>query len=495
MADTHYDVIIIGAGVSGIGMACHLHEDCPEKRFAILERRADLGGTWDLFKYPGIRSDSDMLTFGYRFKPWVKSQLLADGPSIKQYVRKAAREHDIESHIQLSTSVDQADWSNEHNVWTLTTRNEQTGENETVTCNFLVTGTGYYRYSEGYRPDFPGEEHFKGRIIHPQQWPDDLDYRGKRVVVIGSGATAVTLIPAMAPDVANITMLQRSPSYILPIPANDKLSDALAKVMPQSWVYQLSRKRNITLQRYIYNACKRWPNASRRVLHEIARASLGLSFDMSHFQPHYNPWDERLCVIPNADLYRVLARNEANIETDHIETFTENGIRLQSGKELEADIVICATGLHVQMLGGMTLTMDGQPIDITQRMMYKATMIEGLPNFATVFGYINASWTLKADIVSQYVCRLLQHMDAHGHNRATPVDREGCQAEESMLDVLKSGYARRAGPRLPRQGTKPPWQVSHDYHSDRPLLTKAPIDDGILELEDYPTPDEKAKAA
>lgn len=493
MADEHFDVLIIGAGVSGIGAACHLSRSCPGKRYAILERRAAIGGTWDLFRFPGIRSDSDMYTFGYAFRPWTETKILADGAAIKGYVRETARAYDVERHIRFGLGVTSAAWSGEQGRWTVTVQQEGSGESEQFSCDFLVGATGYYRYDAGYKPKFPGESNFRGQIIHPQHWPEDLDYAGKRVVVIGSGATAVTLVPAMAGSAAEVTMLQRSPSYVIPLPANDRLSELLYRVLPEQWVYGMARKRNIAMQRWIYNGSQRWPGATRWLMRKAAQLALGKDFDMRHFDPAYNPWDERLCVVPNGDLFRVLRKGEANIVTDHIETFTENGIALASGEELAADIIITATGLDLQLLGGMDVTVDGGAVDVPNRLMYKNVMLEGVPNAAMIFGYVNSSWTLKADIAAEYICRLLRHMDAHGHAVAVPRDREGCKEQGSMLGALTSGYARRAADRLPRQGTKAPWRVANDYQSDRSILRDDPIDDGVLEFS-QPAQTRQAKA-
>lgn len=498
MSSQHYDVLIIGAGVSGIGLACRLARNCPDKSVAILERRSDLGGTWDLFRYPGIRSDSDMYTFGYAFRPWTQTQILADGPSIKGYVRETAREHAIQDNIYYGLDVRRARWSSERACWTVTARSEATGGNRRFSCNFLIGATGYYHYDAGYKPDFPGESRFQGEIVHPQHWPEDLDYTGKRVVVIGSGATAITLVPSMAGDAAEVTMLQRSPSYIASLPAIDRLSEQLYRVLPEEWVYSLARKRNITLQRLIYKASKRWPGPVRWLLREGIRRQLGGQVDMRHFDPDYNPWDQRLCVVPNGDLFRVLRSGEASIVTDHIETFTENGIRLQSGQELEADIIVTATGLDLQMFGNMTLQVDDEPVNLPNRLMYKSVMIEGVPNAAMILGYINASWTLKVDIAGEYIARLLRHMDVHGHDVAVAHDYEGCKTDRSALDALKSGYAERAAHRIPRQGTKPPWEVTNDYQRDRPVLREGPIEDGFLEfsrLEEDTRADDEAQAA
>lgn len=483
MSNQHYDVLIIGAGVSGIGLACHLARSCPEKSVAILERRSDLGGTWDLFRYPGIRSDSDMYTFGYSFRPWTRTRILADGPAIKGYVRETAREYNIEDKIHFGLAVRRVKWSSENARWTVYARDESTGGNRRFSCNFVIGATGYYQYDQGYKPDFPGEEQFAGQIVHPQHWPEDLDYKGKKVVIIGSGATAITLVPAMAGEAEHVTMLQRSPGYIASLPAIDRISEQLYRVLPDEWVYRLARKRNITLQNLIYKVSQRWPGPTRWVLRKAVEKQVGRNVDMEHFDPGYNPWDERLCVVPNGDLFRTLKNGDASIVTDHIETFTENGIRLQSGEELEADIIMTATGLNLQLLGDTEVEVDGESVDPSDRAMYKGVMLEGVPNAAMIFGYINASWTLKVDIAGEYLGRLLRHMDTCDHIIAVPRDHEGCKTEHSMLDALKSGYARRAAPLLPRQGTKAPWKITHDYQADRKVLREDPIDDGILEFE------------
>lgn len=482
MSSQHYDVLIIGAGVSGIGLACHLARNCPDKSVAILERRSDLGGTWDLFRYPGIRSDSDMYTFGYAFRPWTAPKILADGPSIKSYVRDTARDYDVHDNIHYGLDVRKARWSSENARWTVSARDETTGGNRRFSANFLIGATGYYHYDAGYKPDFPGESRFQGTIVHPQHWPENLDYTGKRVVVIGSGATAITLIPSMAGDTEHITMLQRSPSYIASLPAVDRLSEQLYRWLPDDWVYSLARKRNITLQRVIYKASQRFPGPMRWLLREGIRRQVGNQVDMRHFDPDYNPWDERLCVVPNGDLFKALRQGDASIETDHIETFTEDGIRLQSGKELEADIIVTATGLDLQVLGNMDVEVDGASVDVSNRLTHKSVMLEGVPNAAMIIGYVNSSWTLKVDIAGEYITRLLNHMDAKGQDMAVPRDHEGCKAETSMLDALNSGYAQRAAHRLPRQGTKPPWLVTNDYERDKPVLRDAPIEDGYLEF-------------
>ena len=479
----HFDVLIIGAGISGIGMACHLQMDSPEKSFAILERRDAIGGTWDLFNYPGIRSDSDMFSFGYSFRPWQEPKVLADGPSIREYVVKTAREYNVEEKIQFGLKVTDAAWSSADACWTVTAEQEATGETRQYSCNFLILGTGYYRYDKGYMPDFPGMDKFKGELIHPQLWPKDLDYSGKRVVVIGSGATAMTLIPAMAKDTAHITMLQRSPSYIVSLPAFDAISAKMQKYLPKDLVFKMARKRNIALQRAQYVMARKYPNVMRRLLLWGVQKHLGDDFDMRHFTPSYDPWDERLCAVPSGDLFKVLRSGEASVVTDHIDTFTKDGIKLKSGETLEADIIISATGLHMQMMGDLHITIDGEHRAVNEVMTYKSVLVEGVPNMATVFGYTNASWTLKADIAAEYVCRLLNHMDAKGYRSATPHDEEDSAEDSSVMGALNSGYVKRAADRMPRQGKKLPWRVLNHYKRDQEMLLEEPIEDGILEFE------------
>ena len=480
----NYDVLIVGAGLSGIGMACHLARECPDKKVAILERRHAIGGTWDLFRYPGIRSDSDMFSFGYKFRPWNALKVLADGPSIRQYVTDTAREYGVDKKIQFGLKITGADWSSAQQSWNVTAVEEASGQLRSFRCRFLVSCTGYYNYDQGYLPRFPGEEQFKGLRIHPQHWPENLDYRGKRVVVIGSGATAVTLVPAMAEDAAQVTMLQRSPSYIFSVPGYDKLSEVLGRFLPGSWVYGLARWRNITLQRWIYKAAKRWPELVRRLLLSGVRRQLGKHYDMRHFTPRYQPWDERLCAVPDGDLFKAIKSGKADVVTDQIETFTERGIRLKSGQELEADIIVTATGLQVQVFGGVELRLDGRPRPLNKLMTYKGVLVQDVPNMAWIFGYTNAPWTLKADIACDYVCRLLEHMDRRGATVVTARAPEGEMQDETIFGALSSGYVRRASDTLPRQGRDLPWKVLHNYERDRPMLLDQPIDDGHLRFAD-----------
>jgi len=483
MNSPHFDVMIIGAGLSGIGTACQVSAEHPNKTIAVLERRERLGGTWDLFRYPGIRSDSDMYSFGYKFRPWQELKVLADGPSIRQYIADTATEYGIDEKIHYGLKIVTANWSTTESRWTVTALHEATGETRTYTCGFLISCTGYYNYDAGYLPTFPGADQFKGQFIHPQHWPEDLDYTGKKVVVIGSGATAVTLVPTMAADAEHITMLQRSPSYIFSVPAFDKISEILGRFLPADWVWTLARKRNIAVQRYLFLACKRWPRQMRRLLLGQVRRHVGPDFDMSHFTPNYMPWDERLCAVPDANLFKVLRSGEASIVTDHIETFTEKGILLKSGRELEADIIVAATGLDIQMLGGMELSVDGEARKLNDQMTYKGVLVENIPNLAWVFGYTNAPWTLKSDIAGLYLCRLFKHMDDNGHTVATPLDIEDSAMDVGMLDQLQSGYVQRAKDTLPRQGTTYPWKVLMHYGKDSKMLLQDPVEDNLLQFD------------
>lgn len=482
MSDQFFDVLIIGAGISGVGMGCHLARECPNKSFAILERRQAIGGTWDLFKYPGIRSDSDMFTFGFNFKPWTEPKVLADGPSIKQYVTETAEEYGVKDKIQFGVKITKASWNSEQNQWLLQAENEADGSPLTFRCNFLVPCTGYYNYDQGYMPDYAGVERYQGQLIHPQHWPEELDYSGKKVVVIGSGATAVTLVPAMADKAAHVTMLQRSPTYIISVPALDMMAKAMQKFLPEKWVYRISRRRNIAIQLAIYYGAKRFPNFFRKMLLGGVRKQVPAD-QMRHFTPSYAPWDQRLCAVPNGDLFKAIRDGHASVVTDHIDSFTETGLQLKSGATLDADIIVSATGLNVRMLGGIEMDVDGEVREPKGVLTYKAVLVQDAPNLAAVFGYTNAPWTLKADLAAGYICRLINHMDKHGYQSVRPRDTEGCAiSEESVMDALNSGYVKRGAPNLPRQGTKEPWRVMNHYKSDKKMLLKAPIDDGHLEF-------------
>jgi cation diffusion facilitator CzcD-associated flavoprotein CzcO len=495
MAVEQVEVLIVGAGVSGVGAACHLTRECPDKRYLVLERRERMGGTWDLFRYPGVRSDSDMFTFGYNFRPWNETRVLADGPAIRKYVEQTAAEYGVDRHIRYGLRVLRASWSTDAGLWTVEARDERSGRTQRFTAAFLISCTGYYDYDQGYRPAFEGEQEFTGRIVHPQFWPEDLDYRGKRIVIIGSGATAVTLVPTLAEDAAHVTMVQRSPTYILSLPAVDKISAKLRRVLPAGTVFRLARRRNIHLQRALYRIARARPRAVRSFVLKSAERHLAGASDLRHFDPAYDPWDQRLCIVPDGDLFRAIREGRADIVTDRVERFTPSGVRLRSGAELDADIIVTATGLNVQLLGGTSVDVDGEPLAVNRAVTYKGVLIEGLPNAAVVFGYTNASWTLKADLASEYICRLLKHMDANGYTRvvahAGPADR----GTGSVMSSLNSGYVRRADDRLPRQGTHGPWLVRNDYLSDAAMLRRGRIDDGILEFSRRPRVDTAQRPA
>ncbi len=475
------DVIIIGAGLSGIGAACMLTRECPEEDFLILEARDAIGGTWDLFRYPGIRSDSDMYTLGYIFKPWLGAKALADGPAIRQYVRDAADEYGVTDKIQFQQRVTQASWSTAEQRWTL----EATGGHGTVRqyrCRFLHCCAGYYNYATGYKPDFPGEADFDGQLIHPQHWPEGLDYRDKRVVVIGSGATAVTLVPAMAETAAKVTMLQRSPSYILSLPATDRIAVWLREHLPAKLAYSLSRWKNISFATLFFNLARWRPNFVRRLLRKGVVAAMGEGYPVdTHFNPRYKPWDQRLCFVPNGDLFKAVREGQAEIVTDSIETFTPKGIRLRSGRELEADIVVSATGLDLQLMGGMALEIDGVAREPSEALVYRGMMVQDVPNFAFTVGYTNASWTLKADLVASFVCRLLNYMRKNSLSQCTPRLNDASVAGEPIID-FSSGYVQRALDRLPRQGSKAPWKLYQNYLRDRLTLGWGSLRDGAMEF-------------
>lgn len=486
MSERHTDVLIIGAGISGIGTACHLVRMKTGKSFTILDRRQRVGGTWDLFRYPGIHSDSDMLTFSFDFRPWLGTRTLADGASIRQYVEDTAKENGVFEHINFGRKVIRASWSTDDGLWTVEAVDEATGESQTYTARFLVGATGYYDYDEGYRPAFPGEERFGGSFVHPQHWPEDLDYAGKRVVVIGSGATAITLIPSMAGSAEHVTMLQRSPTYIVALPSKDHAAAGLRKLrLPENMVYRISRTRNLAIQRGFYQLARTQPAVARRLVLGWVRANVGSKVGMKHFTPSYNPWDQRLCVVPDGDLFKALKNGSASVVTDQIETFTESGIKLKSGEELPADIVVTATGLQLKVFGGVEIIIDGEPLKSRQTAFYKGVLVGGVPNMMVVLGYTNISWTLKADLVGEYFCRLLKHMDKHDYSQF--VVRPGPEdiGEESVMgSSLTSGYIKRADPVLPRQGTRKPWKVLDDYILDAPMLRHGRIADDVLEFTD-----------
>jgi monooxygenase len=481
-ATEHFDVLIVGAGLSGIGAACHLRRRCPGRSLAILEAREAMGGTWDLFRYPGIRSDSDMFTLGYSFKPWEEARAIADGSSIRAYIQQTAREHGIDQLVRYGRRVVRAEWSSTDARWTVEVENNQGGPRTKLTCSFLFGCTGYYRYDEGYTPTFAGRERFRGTIVHPQHWPEDLDYAGKRVVVIGSGATAVTLIPAMADETEHITMLQRSPSYVLSMPARDPLAALARRLLPTRLAYRAVRWKNVLMMQAVFRISRRWPRFMRRVLRRNAERNLPPGYDIdTHFKPRYEPWDQRMCLVPDNDMFDAIARGEASVVTDEIETFTEDGILLASGEELKADIVITATGLNLLALGGIDLVVDGERVELGSTVGYKGMMLSGVPNLALTLGYTNASWTLKGDLVAEYVCRLLNHLERHGHSHCTPRP-PGPEVERQPFLDLKSGYVLRSLEALPKQGDRAPWRLNQNYPLDVRMLRYGALEDEGIEF-------------
>ncbi len=463
----HVDVLIVGAGLSGIGVACHLRARCPEKTFAVLESRAASGGTWDLFRYPGVRSDSDMYTLGYRFAPWEEAKALADGPSILRYLRDTAARHGVDRHIAYHRRAVAASWSTDDGRWTVDVLRTDSGETEQVTSSFLWGATGYYRYDHGHRPEFPGEDGFAGTVVHPQAWPEGLAWRGARIVVIGSGATAVTLVPALARGgAAHVTMLQRSPTYIVSRPTGDRLADALRHLLPPRVAYPLIRAKNVTATQLSYRVSRRWPEFAKRGIRKGVEQALPDGFDVAtHFSPPYDPWDQRLCLAADGDLFEELTAGRVSMVTGTIDTFTEHGIRLTTGEVLAADLVVTATGLELQFLGGMALEVDGRKVDVAGTVGFRGIMLCGVPNLAVTFGYTNASWTLKADLTADYVCRLLHELDRRHLRQATPLAPDPSLPVEPFLDFT-SGYVRRAVAELPKQGATPPWRLHQNYVRD-----------------------------
>lgn len=478
----HFDVIVVGAGLSGIGAAYHLETLCPERSYAVLEARADVGGTWDLFRYPGIRSDSDMFTLGYRFKPWLEQKAIADGPSILSYVKETARENGIDRKIRFRHAVKRASWSSDTARWTLEVERGEAAEPVRFTTSFLYTCCGYYDYDKGHEPDFPGKERFRGTVVHPQHWPADLSYAGKRVVVIGSGATAMTLVPELAKTAGHVVMLQRSPTYVVSLPAEDAIANALRKRLPATVAYDLTRWKNVLVGLFFYQFARRYPARAKKRIVGLVREALGPSFDVEkHFTPRYGVWDQRVCLVPDGDLFDALRSGRASVVTDHIETFTEKGIRLRSGEELEADLVVTATGLELRFLGGMELSVDGRRVVPSEHTNYKGMMLDDVPNLFMTFGYTNASWTLKADLTAEYVCRLLRHMQAIGAETCTPRRTDPTVKDEPFLD-FSSGYVQRALARFPKQGSKRPWKLYQNYLLDVVSLRHGAVDDGTMEF-------------
>jgi len=481
----HFDVIVVGAGISGIGAGYHLQTLCPDRRYLILEGRADIGGTWDLFRYPGVRSDSDMHTLGYSFKPWKADKSIADGPSIMEYLRETVAEYGIDRHIRFQHLVRTAEWSTADARWTVTVQRADTGDTVVFTCGYLFMCSGYYSYKGGFTPEFPGRDRFQGQIVHPQEWPDDLDYAGKRVVVIGSGATAMTLVPAMARTAAHVTMLQRSPTYVASGPDVDKVNHLLRKVLPDRTAYAVTRAKNVRMQQLIYRRTRTKPEKVKQYLIDKARKELPAGFDVDkHFTPSYNPWDQRLCLVPNGDLFKSISAGTASVVTDHIRTFDETGIELESGEHLDADIIVTATGLQMVTLGEVQFGVDGAAVDFADTWTYKGFAYSDVPNLASSFGYINASWTLRADLTCEYVCRLLNHLRATGTQQCTPRLRSGDRAMPARpwIGDFSAGYMQREMHRFPKQGDREPWINPQDYGRDKTMFRKSPLDDGVMQF-------------
>lgn len=494
MAIEHFDVLVVGAGISGIGAGYHLQKNCPGKSYAILEGRDSIGGTWDLFRYPGIRSDSDMYTLGYSFRPWTEAKAIADGPSILNYLKETAKDYGIERKIRFGHMVRRASWSSDDAMWTVEATRGPEKEIVRLTCNFLFMCSGYYNYEAGYTPDFQGTEHYKGRIVHPQKWTDDIDYAGKRVVVIGSGATAVTLVPELAKKAAHVVMLQRSPTYIVSRPEEDAIANWLRRHLPAKLAYGITRWKNVLLGMYFYRLCRRKPEFAKKMILDGVREQLGPDYDVTtHFTPKYNPWDQRLCLVPNGDLFEAIKQKRASVVTDRIECFTEKGLKLASGQELEADLVVTATGLSLQVMSDLEISVDGRRVDPAATMNYKGMMYSDVPNLASSFGYTNASWTLKCDLTCEYVCRLLNHMDATGQRQCTPRRTDPTITEEPWID-FSSGYVQRSLAKFPKQGSKAPWKLHQNYALDIVSLKFGSIEDGAMEFSN-PAPTRERRLA
>jgi len=480
----HVDVLIVGAGISGVGLAYHLATKQPGRTLAIVEARDAIGGTWDLFRYPGIRSDSDLHTFGFAFKPWTNDNAIADGHEILDYLHETIAENDLARYIHLGHRVLRADFSSDEARWTVTLERTSDGTQVDVTCGLLISGAGYYDYDNAHTPHFEGREDFGGQIVHPQHWPEDLDYAGKNIVIIGSGATSVTLLPAIADKAGHVTMLQRSPTYILPLPRRDPIANALRRMLPDRAAYRLTRTINMNRMRLLYGLSQRYPNQMRRLIRALNARALpeGYAVD-THFNPRYGPWSQRLCVVPDADLFKAISSGAASVVTDRIVRFTERGILLESGDELAADIIVTATGFTVVPFGGITLHVDGQPVNLPERLIYKSLMVSGVPNFAFVMGYINYSWTLKVDLVAEYLCRLLAHMDRHGYATVTPHSDDPSLARRPFLE-MESGWVSRSMHLYPQQGSHGSWTVDQNYALDRARLGKSPVEDPALRFTD-----------
>lgn len=483
MSIDHTDVVIIGAGLSGIGAAFHLTEKCPNRSYLILESRAEIGGTWDLFRYPGIRSDSDMHTLGYSFKPWNSAKAIADGPSILKYVRETAQENRIKEKIQFNSKLVSANWDSGTSRWLLDVARSYTKQRSQISCNFLYMCAGYYSYEQAHDPKFPSMDAFKGKIVHPQFWPEDLNYENKKIVVIGSGATAVTLVPSMAEKAASVTMLQRSPTYIISRPSEDWFANGLKKILPNKWAYALTRMRNTRFQEFIYKRTRKNPEKVKKTLLDMVRNELGPDYDLDkHFTPSYNPWDQRLCLVPDSDLFEAIKNGSASVVTDHIDCFDDSGIKLKSGEHLDADIIVTATGLQLIMMGGADISVDSQLVDFSKLWTYKGLMVSDVPNMVSTFGYINASWTLRADLTAEWVCRTLNHMSETNSSCVVPIVPEELKnmVPKDWIDDFPAGYMQRMMHLFPKQGDQEPWLNTQDLRRDRKIFNQPLATDGAL---------------
>ncbi|MEB3218907.1 MAG: NAD(P)/FAD-dependent oxidoreductase [Nostocales cyanobacterium 94392] len=487
MSVEYFDVLIVGAGLSGIGAAYHLQKNCPQKSYVILEGRKSMGGTWDLFRYPGVRSDSHMYALNYNFKPWRETKVIADGSSILNYLQETATENSIDKHIRYGYLVKQASFSSADAAWTITAECQDTAQTNNFKCNFLLMCSGYYSYEDGYTPEFKHRDRFEGEIIHPQKWRSNLDYRGKKIIVIGSGATAVSLVPEIAKDAEHVVMLQRSPSYVVSRPdtdtTNNLLLKLLFKILPPKLRYQFLRWKNIQFEQLFYRTTRTKPEEVKQKLLEMVRQELGSDYDVeTHFTPRYNPWDQRLCLVPNGDLFQAIKSDKASVVTDNIEAFTQKGILLESGKELEADIIVTATGLNIVVLGNVKFVVDTQPLDFSKTYTYKGIMYSDVPNMVSFFGYINASWTLRADMIAEYVCRIINHMDKKRVAQCTPRlrDEDKNMSQRPYIETFSSGYIQRVMHLLPKQGDRQPWINSQNYKLDNKMIRHGAIEDGVL---------------
>ena len=486
VGSTHVDVLIVGAGISGIGAAYHLQKTCPDHSYAIVEGRADLGGTWDLFRYPGVRSDSDMHTLGFSFKPWKEAKAIADGPSILRYLRETAEEFGIDKNIRFQHLVTTASWDSASARWSVTCTRQDTGSTVEFSCNFLFMCSGYYSYKQGYTPELPGLDSFRGPVVHPQDWPEDLDYANKRVLVVGSGATAMTLVPAMAGTAEHVVMLQRSPTYVVARPDKDAIADKLRKFLPEKTAYALTRKKNVLFSEAFYKRTRSSPDKVKKLILGGVRKALGPDYDVdTHFTPTYDPWDQRMCLVPNGDLFQAINSGKASVVTGHIDRFTETGVRLTSGESIEADVVVTATGLNLVTLGEVEFSVDGRKVDFSQTWTYKGMAYSDVPNLVSTFGYINASWTLRADVVAKYVCRLLLHMRQIGADQATPrlrpEDRD--MPQRPWIEDFPAGYMMRAMLLMPKQGDREPWLNPQLISRDKKMIVKSPVDDGVMQFD------------